>query len=515
MKSVWDAPPSARSAAWVLVRGLLVPLAAGAAGVFAFAPFYLWPVAIVVMAILFHVWNRSGSPLQAALSGFAFGLGYFLVGVSWMYVSLHEFGSMPAPLAAVAVFFVCAYLAAFPAGTGWIALRFGGTRPGPRLLLMSAAFVALEWLRGWFLSGFPWLTLGTSQAPASPLAGFAPLLGAYGTSLAVVLAAALIAALFETRLSRARVALAIAVAVIFASGGLAKRLSWGEPSGEPLTIALLQGNVPQSLKWRDEVRAKTLADYRDMVLAVKARVVVLPETSLPAFLDELPRDYLEELRAHAREARKDILLGTVEREFRGGRDYDYYNSLVNLTDPGQRGYRKRHLVPFGEYIPPGFKWILAVLQIPLSDFASPTGKPQVLRAAGRRFGVAICYEDIFGEEVIELLPEAEILVNVSNDAWFGESFAADQHLQASQMRALEASRWMVRATNTGATAAIDERGEVVARLSAFTRGTLVYAVTPRTGSTPYVRWGNYAALALAAALAFVALRAARGRPQTH
>jgi apolipoprotein N-acyltransferase len=172
-------------------------------------------------------------------------------------------------------------------------------------------------------------------------------------------------------------------------------------------------------------------------------------------------------------------------------------------------YRKRHLVPFGEYIPPGFRWILTVLKIPLSDFAVPEGKPEVVRAAGRRFGVAICYEDIFGEEVIQTLPEAEILLNVSNDAWFGESFAADQHLQASQMRALETARWMVRATNTGATAAIDPDGRVVARLPAFVKETLVQRVEPRSGMTPYAQWGNWAALLLAAALAAAALAAAR------
>jgi apolipoprotein N-acyltransferase len=183
---------------------------------------------------------------------------------------------------------------------------------------------------------------------------------------------------------------------------------------------------------------------------------------------------------------------------------------VNLTEPGQKGYRKRHLVPFGEYIPPGFKWILAILHIPLSDFAVPSEAPRVLAAAGMRFGVAICYEDIFGEEMIQVLPDAQVLVNVSNDAWFGHSFAADQHLQASQMRALETARWMVRSTNTGVTAAIDERGYVVKRLPEFTNATLVQTVVPLEGTTPYVRWGNSAALVLVALIAAAARRAAGG-----
>jgi len=494
----------------VLVRGLAIPLVAGAACVLGFAPFYWWPVPIAAFAVLFHVFDRSGSPRQAALSGFAFGLGYFLAGVSWIYVSLHEFGGMPMILAAIATFLVCAYCAIFPAATGWGAVRWGGQRTGPRLMLMSAGYVGLEWFRGWFLSGFPWLTLGTSQVPSSPLAGFAPLIGPYGTSLTVTLAAALACAFFQnTALAAARYRILAAIAVLFVAGGVAKGVAWTEPSGPPVTIALLQGNVPQSLKWRDEVRVKTLLDYRDMVYAAQARIVVLPETAFPAFFDELPPEYLASLRDDARRTGKDILLGAVERDARKGRDFDYYNSVLNLTDPAQKSYRKRHLVPFGEYIPPGFKWILQWLHIPLSDFAIPTEEPKVVTAAGRRFGVAICYEDIFGEEVIVVLPDAEILLNVSNDAWFGRSLAADQHLQASQMRALETGRWMVRSTNTGVTAAIDERGQVLRQLPQFTKGTLVESVTPRSGTTPYVRWGNYAALLLVAAILAAAWRAVR------
>jgi apolipoprotein N-acyltransferase len=417
---------------------------------------------------------------------------------------------MPAILAAIATFLVCAYCALFSAATGYVSSRWGAKASGPRLALMAGAFVAFEWLRSWLFSGFPWLTLGTSQVPASPLAGFAPLVGAYGTSLSVTLAAALACAFFQSAaLAAARYRIVAALAVLFIAGGFSKAVSWSEPSGEPITVALLQGNVPQSLKWRDDVRVKTLVDYREMVMAARARVVVLPETAFPAFFDDLPADYLESLRADGRRSNKDILLGAVEREPREGREFDYYNSVLNLSDPSQKGYRKRHLVPFGEYIPPGFKWVLTVLHIPLSDFAVPTEKPKVVTAAGRRFGVAICYEDIFGEEVIDVLPDAEILLNVSNDAWFGRSLAADQHLQTSQMRALETGRWMVRSTNTGVTAAIDERGRVVRELPQFTRGTLIESITPRSGTTPYVRWGNYAALILVAVIVITALRAVR------
>lgn len=503
-------PPALAPAARSLVLGLVLPALAGGACVFGFAPFYAWSVPIVALAVLFHAWRLSGSPLQAALTGFAFGLGYFLAGVSWVFVSLHRFGGMPVVLASLATFLFCAYLALFPAAAGWLVARFSAGRAGRRLVLAPAAMVATEWLRGWLFTGFAWLNLGTSQAPSGPLAGFAPYVGAYGVSLAVAGAAALLAALFASRAwSRSRLALAAGLAALFLGGAVARQLEWTRPAGAPIAVALLQGNVPQDLKWREDMRIATLAAYRDMIFAARARVVVVPETALPAFLDELPRGYLEGLREHARANGKEILLGSVEREFQG-EAYRYYNSLVALTAPGAPAYRKRHLVPFGEFIPAGFRWVLGVLRIPLSDFARGADNQPPLTVAGIAFGVAICYEDIFGEEVIDALPAAQVLVNVSNDAWFGESFAPEQHLQASQMRALETGRWMLRSTNTGVTAAIDPAGRVAARLPAFTAGTLVHSIEPRTGMTPYARAGNVPALVMLAALAGLALRRRRG-----
>jgi len=482
-----------------------VPAIAGASCVFGFAPFYAWPVPIVALAALFAIWERAVSPRVAMLDGFLFGLGYFLAGVSWVYVSMHDFGSMPAILAGLATFLFCAYLALFPALAGWLARRYAARNPASILLMSAAAFTACEWLRGWLFTGFPWITLGNSQVPSSPLAGFAPLAGAYGVTLAVALTAALAAAAarpFATRGARLRVLAAMAAVLV--AGGALRLVDWGAPAGAPVRVALLQGNVPQELKWRDETRAKTLLEYRRMIFEANAPVVVLPETALPSFFDQVPADYLASIRDHAAASGKEIFMGIVERESRAG-ESNYYNSLARITGERQV-YRKRHLVPFGEFIPPGFRFVLAVLHIPLSDFASG-GKGQApLVAAGVSFGVAICYEDIFGEEVIDQLPRAQALVNVSNDAWFGNSLAAEQHLQSSQVRALETSRWMVRATNTGATAAIDEKGHVVSSLAPFTAGTLIVDITPRKGQTPYVLLGNFLALAAAAALAGIAWR---------
>jgi apolipoprotein N-acyltransferase len=502
--------PRVSSAPRRLALTVLAPAAAGAMCVFGFAPFYAWPVPIIALAVLFAAWERAGSPRDAAVTGFSFGLGYFLCGVSWVYVSLHDFGSMPAFLAGVATFLFCAYLAIFPALAGWLARRYAARNAASILLLAAATFPLCEWLRGWLFSGFPWLTLGTSQVPDSPLAGYAPVVGVYGVTLVACVVAALIAAAaraFEAAGSRWRV-LGVAL-VIVAAGGVLRWIDWGSPAAPAVRVALLQGNVAQEMKWREEVRTRTLLDYRRMIFEAQARVVVLPETALPAFFDQLPEDYLASIREHARANNKEILMGIVERDARAG-DYDYYNTLLRLTGP-REAYRKRHLVPFGEYIPPGFRFVLGVLKIPLSDFARGARDQAPIGAAGMTFGVAICYEDIFGEEVIDALPRAQALVNVSNDAWFGKSFAAEQHLQASQARALETSRWMVRATNTGATAAIDEKGRVVAQLAPFTTGTLIADVIPRKGQTPYVLFGNFLPVLLAGALAAIAWRIGRDR----
>lgn len=503
------APPSRSAAVRVVALGLLAPLAAGALCVLGFAPFYWWPVPVLGLAVLFHAWTHSGSPLQAALTGFAFGLGYYLAGISWIYVSLHVYGQMPVVLAAIATFLLCVYMAIFPAAAGWVALRFVGDARWRTLAAAPAAFVATEWTRSWLFTGFPWLTLGTSQAPGSPLAGYAPIVGGYGVSLAVALAAALAVALLRSApWSRPRALLAGGLLALFLVGGALRTIEWTAPAAPPLRVALLQGNVSQDLKFRDDVRARTLADYRAMILAANARLVVLPETALPAFLDRLPPGYLDELRGHAVQARKDILLGALERRLAKDR-YEYFNSVVTLNEAPQQSFRKRHLVPFGEFIPPGFPWVLAILKIPLTDFArGDAGQPPLL-AAGIPIAVTVCYEDIFGEELIAQLPEAQLLLNVSNTAWFGESLASDQHLQSSQLRSIETGRWSVRATNTGVTAAVNERGRVVARLPQFSAGTLVAEVTPFSGTTPYVRWGNSVAIALF--LGLLALAAWRGR----
>jgi apolipoprotein N-acyltransferase len=497
----------------------------GAATVLAYAPFELFPLPIVTLAALFALWHRV-PPARAAAAGFAFGLGLFLCGVSWVYVSLHDFGAMPLPLAAVATLLFCVVLALLPAAAGWLCARL----PAPDAVKLAAAAPALwtltEWTRGWIFTGFPWLAVGYSQVPASPLAGYAPVLGIYGVSLATAGTAGLVAAIWwrardegETGKPRGRSSLILhpssfAIVALWCAGFGLKQIPWTHPTGEPVTVSLIQGNVAQDMKWRPEELRATLALYVELASSAAGRLVVLPETALPLFLDQVPPDYLDRLAARVRVNRGDLLLGIPER-MPGG---DYYNSVVSLGASPIQTYRKSHLVPFGEFIPlrPVLGWLVGVLAIPLQDFARGAADQKPLEVAGQRVAADICYEDAFGEEIVRQLPAATLLVNVSNVAWFGRSLAPRQHLQISQARALETGRYMLRATNTGMTAVIDPRGRVEASAPEFTRAVLTREVRGHAGATPYVTIGNYGALAICVALLLAALAAnARTRPPNH
>lgn len=453
---------------------------AGALAVPGFAPFQLFPATIVSLALLFYLWRLAASPRRAAWLGFGYGLGLFGGGIYWIHISLHQFGGMPWWMAAFCTFALCAFLALFPALVGALGKRL--PCPDWAVVLLWAP---LEWVRGWIFTGFPWLTVGYSQVPDSPLAGFMPVIGVYGVSLLVAVAARL---LLDVALSSRRWLASGALLVLALTGMLLKNVEWTVPDGAPVTVALLQGNVAQDLKWQPEEIQRTLDHYFQLVSASDARLTVLPETALPLLQQQLPPDYLAALAAHARSRGGDVLYGVVERE-----NGAYYNSMLSVGDAAPQRYRKTHLVPFGEFIPLKglFGWIYRDwLDIPLNDLARGGFAQQPLAVAGQRVAVNICYEDVFGEEIIRQLPAATLLVNASNDAWYGDSTAAYQHLQISQARALETGRMMLRATNTGATAIIDRDGRVLAALPHFRTRILQGEAQGYRGSTPYVRFGN-------------------------
>jgi apolipoprotein N-acyltransferase len=492
----------------------------GAASVLGFSPFDWFPLPILALALLLGLWQRAGNARRAAAVGLAFGLGYFLAGVSWVYVSLHEFGAMPAPLAALATLLFCAYLAAFPAAVGYGFMAMPGASSVKLAMLFPAVWTLAEWVRGWLFTGFPWLALGYSQVPLSPLAGYAPVLGIYGVTLATAATAGLIVAAASPLLEKKREGNAGAspfrlppsaflLALLWLGGWALLHVEWTAREGAPVSVSLLQGNVPQDLKWRPERVGATLEAYRQLAQSTSSQLIILPETALPLFIGEVPQAYLAELAAHALRNRGDILIGAPER-LSGG---EYFNSVLSYGASPTQHYRKSHLVPFGEFIPlrPLLGAIVTVLSIPLQDFSRGAPDQQPLRVAGLRVAINICYEDAFGEEIIRQLPAANVLANVSNVAWFGRSIAPQQHLQISQARALETGRYMLRATNTGTTAVIDQRGRVVKRAPEFTRAIVTHDVPGHHGETPYVRWGNNAVLALCALLVAVAIGVVRAR----
>ena len=484
-------------------RAAAIALLAGAATVGAFAPFGAYPLALLGFAVLVHLWIEAPRPAQAFRTGFWFGLGLFGCGVSWVYVSLHRFGAMPAPLAAIATLAFCAVLALYPALAGWLQARVKAPDAMRAAFVIPASWTLLEWLRGWLLTGFPWLSAGYAGVD-TPLAGLAPLGGVYAMSLATLVCAGLLWCVVR---GRARWISVAAFTAVLAAGWALRQIEWTSPFGAPFRAALLQGDIPQDLKFDPRRYVNTLETYASLAEQSRAKLVVLPETAVPRFLDSIDPSYLERLRAAARRNGGDLLLGVPTRAAPG----KYYNSVLSLGSSPPQLYNKVHLVPFGEFVPPGFGWIVHVLSIPLADFSRGAPDQPPLAVAGQRVAVDICYEDAYGAAIARALPAATLLVNVSNVAWFGDSLAPAQHLQIARLRALETGRMMLAATNTGITAAVARDGQVIARLPEFVVGRLEVEAQGYAGATPYSRAGDWPALAAALALLAAASLVARAR----
>ena len=461
----------------------------GAFSVLGFAPFddwfTVWPAPTLALAGLFLLWRAAPDGARALWLGLAWGAGFFLCGVSWVYVSLSVFGGMAPPAAAAATLAFCLYLSLFPALAGYLFRRLVSADSGPfsAASLFAGLWMLTEWLRGTLFTGFPWLALGYSQSPPSPLAGWASVLGVYGLGFIVALIAGLLASAWR------RPAAWAAILLLSAGGVLLRQMDWTQPQGAPLKVSLLQGNVPQSLKWDPKRLPLSIETYIGLAQANPAALTVLPETAIPLYFNEVPREVLRSLTAHG-----DALIGVAVGTTDGG----YTNGAVALTrELAPSAYAKRHLVPFGEYPPPGFAWFFRFAHIPMSDFTSGPVLQVPLDIAGQRIAPNICYEDLFGEELLSSLPAATLLVNLSNTAWFGDSLAQPQHLQIARLRALETGRVMLRATNTGMTAMVRPDGSIAAALPPFTTAALVVEAQGRTGLTPFARWGNALALLIA------------------
>lgn len=458
-----------------------------------FAPFsWFWLPPLLLAGLL--ALTETATPRQAFKRGYFFGLGAFGLGISWIHISLADFGGMNLGLAVIATALFVAYLALYPALA--VSVQLSALSPiVRRLFLFPMTWVLFaEVARSWFFTGFPWLLVGQSQVTA-PLGGLVPLIGGVGVSAVVALSAGLLWHSLATRQWWP----GLALLVFWLGAASLGQVAWTQASGPPLTVALVQGNIPQPLKWLPELRQATLQKYVQLTRQHwDAQLVVWPETAVPDFLHRVWAEHIAPIEAEAIQQHSTLLVGAPVLHL--GTNH-YFNGLISLG--AQRGaYYKRHLVPLGEYLPlqPLVQPILGFLQVPMSDFTpGPVYQPP-LPVPDAPLGAFICYETAYPAQALATLPQAQLLVTVSNDAWFGDSLAPHQHLQIAQLRAREAGRWLLRATNTGISALIRPDGQIQTQTPQFVTTVLRGIVTPYQGQTPYLRWGDTGVVLLLLAL---------------
>ncbi|WP_255370062.1 apolipoprotein N-acyltransferase [Roseateles sp. YR242] len=455
------------------LRHPLLALLAGVLHTGAFAPSPAWWLQPLALAWLFWA-SLDARPRRAALLGALFGIGWLASGLWWLYISMHDFGHLPGAVSALAVLLLATFLSLYYALGLGLAARLAGPA-WARALAFAALWLGAELARATLLTGFPWIASGYAHTQG-PLAVFAPWIGVYGiTALSALVAAALAARAWRL----------LGLVVVLIAAGQALPGAFTQPAGE-LAVSLVQPNIPQDQKFDRDRFNDNLDKLATLIESARGQLVITPESVLP-----LPLAWLDEgqvARFQRAAAQRPLLLGT----FLGSEQQGFVNSLVALGTPQPYDYGKRHLLPFGEFIPPGFHWFVRAMRIPMDDQAHGTHQ-RAMPLAGQRLRPLICYEDLFGEDVVaSALDQGEaaatIFVNTSNLAWFGPRMVQDQHLQFSQMRALEFQRPLVRATNTGATALVDHQGRVVARLPPEQPGVLEVTVQGRRGETPYARW---------------------------
>jgi apolipoprotein N-acyltransferase len=496
----------------------LVALALGAIAVLAFAPFGLFPLMPVTLAALFRLADNQ-RPRRAFLLGWLFGVGEFAFGVYWIYISIHLIGNAALWIAVALLGLLVAAMGVFSATVLWAAAYLAPRRGWLRYAVaLPALWALIEWVRSWILSGFPWLASGYSQID-SPLAGFAPLAGVFGVGFVVALTAGLVVLILANPRDRARVVsrrrmLALAALIlVWVLGFWLGAVNWTRPAGKPFKTTLIQGNIEQSTKWNQAAFETSLERYRKLTLAhLDSRLIVWPETAIPDWLADIAADYVVPLADTVAAHGGELAMGVPVYHRRTD---DAYNAVVLLDGKRPQFYFKEHLVPFGEYFP-GPQWFRDWLKhqnLPYKSFTPGKPRQKPFRLFDRyRAAVAICYEDVFGAQLLRMLPAANLIINVSDDAWFGDSIALPQHLQIARMRSLETGRMTLRATNTGITAFIDPHGRVTKRLPIDTAGALTGKARPYKGATPYVSAGDWP---LVLALLAILLAGGMGRLYFH
>ncbi|KAF1051959.1 MAG: Apolipoprotein N-acyltransferase [Stenotrophomonas maltophilia] len=469
--------------------GHLLALAAGALTPLSLAPYGIWPLALLSVA-LFYLGMRNTTPGSALWRGWWYGFGAFLAGTGWIYFSIHDFGGASPALAGFLVGGFSAGVAFFFALPAWVWARLlrRNNAPVSDALAFASLWLGLELFRSWFLTGFPWLYVGYSQLQG-PLAGLAPVGGVWLVSFAIALSAALLVNLPVLTYRPARLAAGLVLLLAPWVAGIALNgHAWTQPAGAPLKIAAIQGNIAQDMKWDPAQITAQLELYRDLTAEQHdVDLVVWPETAVPILKDRA-LGYLGMINELATQKRAALITGVPVRQ-NDANGVHYYNGITVVGD-GSGDYLKQKLVPFGEYVPLQdlLRGLITFFDLPMSDFARGPADQQLLKAKGYAVAPFICYEVVYPDFAAELASHSQLLLTISNDAWFGTSIGPLQHLQMAQMRALEAGRWMVRGTNNGVTALIDPRGRLVQQIPQFQQGVLRGEVTPMQGLTPFLHW---------------------------
>lgn len=473
--------------------GHLLAFCGGALITLSFAPFDIWPAALLGI-LVFSLGLQEVSGKQAVLRGWMFGSGLFLTGASWVYVSIHLHGNASVPLASFLTGVFCCGLGLCISLVAYLYVRFLRGRPGHLVFGIPLLWMLGEWFRCWFLTGFPWLFLGYSQVEG-PLSPWAPVIGTMGISALIALSSAAVAHWILHPHRRGSYGVVLSLFLWLLAIPLSQQQWVHETDQKPLKVAAVQANIPQEQKWDPSFLQPTYQLYHDLSAQNwDADLIVWPETSIPR-LYHRAQSFITRMDDLAKRHHTAIIAGipysSPENRHR------YYNSIIAFGD-GSGVYHKKRLVPFGEYVPMEdmLRGLIEFFDLPMSNFSVGPDKHVLLDVHGIKLAPFICYEVVYPDLVNENLPAADVLITISNDTWFGDSHGPLQHMQMAQMRALETGRYLIRGTNNGVTALVDYHGKIISSLPQFTRGVLRGEVKAMQGLTPYADWGDHPLLIL-------------------
>ena len=473
---------------FALLSGSLIP--------FSFSPFDLYFLSIFSLIAIFYLWSETETARESFLLGYLFGFAMFGIGVNWLHISIDLFGGVNLFFALFFTYTFIAFVSLYPALTGYIAVKYFRSN---FFIFTPILWVLFEWAKGWILTGFPWLNIGTSQTN-SILVNFAPIIGDYGVSFITCIFAVAIIKIFSCY-KKEKFLSAMLLIIISLTSLFLNKVNWTKHTGSFLNVTLVQASIPQEIKWQPGQDKISFNIYTELSESFwLSDLIIWPETAISSKYYQA-NNFISKIEKKRQGKNAFFMTGIIKEDKDSG---EYFNSIL-LIDNKHHFYNKHHLVPFGEYLP--FEKILyhplRLFNIPISNFSSGKYDEKNFETSKGNFGMSICYEDAYGNEVRRSMPEANVLINVSNDAWFGNSMAPHQHLQIARMRAIENGRYFLRATNNGISAIIDNKGKIISRSPQFEKHILNSSVPLFTGASPFSKYGNIPLLTFFILLFFV------------